>query len=117
MGRKRKEFIPIKNPIGVSLDVIPEDKQPAERTQDYNEQPRPEEVMIRQAVRYLTPIQRKVWHLYNYDRLTQDEIAIKLGKKRTTIETQIRQCEARIVRWCKSNMAAYNLIKQEVDKE
>ena len=117
MGRKRKEFIPIKNPIGVSLEVFPADEMMAPDTRVDNEHPRPEEVMIRQAVRYLTPIQRKVWQLYNYDRLTQDEIATKLGKKRTTIETQIRQCEARIVRWCKSNMAAYHLIKQEVDKE
>ncbi len=116
MGRKRREFIPIRNPIGVSLETIPEEMLPASEQQD-NEHPRPEEIMVRQAVRYLTPKQRKVWHLYNYDRLTQDEIATKLGKKRTTIETQIRQCEARIVRWCKSNMAAYNLIKQEVDKE
>lgn len=116
MGRKRKEFIPIKNPIGVSLEVFPADELPANEVQP-NEHPRPEEVMVRQAVRYLTPIQRKVWHLYNYDRLTQDEIAAKLGKKRTTIATQIRQCEARIIKWCKSNMAAYYLIKQETDKE
>lgn len=116
MGRKRKEFIPIRNPIGVSLEVFPADELPATEHQA-NEHPRPEEVMIRQAVRYLTPTQRKVWHLYNYDRLTQDEIAVKLGKKRTTIQTQIRQCEARITKWCKSNMAAYRVIKQEVDKE
>jgi len=116
MGRKRREFIPIRNPIGISLKAFPEEELLAPEPQN-NEHPRPEEVMIRQAVRYLTPKQRKVWHLYNYDRLTQDEIAIKLGKKRTTIETQIRQCEARIVKWCKSNMAAYNVIKQEVDKE
>lgn len=116
MGRNRKEFIPIRNPIGVSLEFFPEEELPAVE-QEANEHPRPEEVMVRQAVRYLTPKQRKVWHLYNYDRLTQDEIAQKLGKKRTTIETQIRQCEARIVKWCKSNMVAYNLIKQEVDKE
>lgn len=117
MGRPRKEFIPIRNPIGVSLEVFPADEMPAPETRTDNEHPRPEEVMIRQAVRYLTPKQRKVWHLYNYDRLTQDEIAQKLGKKRTTIETQIRQCEARIIKWCKSNMAAYRVIKQEVDKE
>lgn len=117
MGRKRKEFIPLRNPIGVSLEVFPADEMPSPDSQDSNEHPRTEEVMIRQAVRYLTPIQRKVWHLYNYDRLTQDEIAKKLRKKRTTIETQIRQCEARIIKWCKANMAAYKLIKQEVERE
>lgn len=116
MGRRRK-LINLRSAIGVSLEVLPADKL-VEPVKDGDlECPTPEQVMIRQAAKYLTPIQRKVWDLYNYDKLTQDEIAAKLNKKRTTIESQIRQCEARIIKWCKSNMAAYNVIKQEVDKE
>lgn len=114
MGRKRTR---IEDAIGISLEVFPEGmlvEKPYDRD---SESPKPEQVMIRQAVRYLTPKQREVWNLYNYDKLTQDEIAQKLGKKRTTIETQVHQCEARIVKWCKMNMETYKMIKQEMEKD
>lgn len=112
MGRKR---VHLRNSIGISLEVFPADKL-TERPYDASgERPTTEQIMVRQAIKYLTPKQRQVWDLYNYDRLTQDEIAHRLGKKRTTIETQIRQCEARIIKWCTANMEAYKLIKQEVE--
>ncbi len=115
MGRKR---INLKNAIGISLDVFPVDKLPLEQPYDIeSERATTEQIMVRQAIKYLTPIQRRVWELYNYDRLTQDEIAKRLGKKRTTIETQIRQCEARIVKWCTANMEAYKLIKKEAEND
>lgn len=81
---------------------------------EYNsdsEQPTPEQLFIRMAAKHLTSIQKQVWQLHNYDRLTQDEIGQRLGKARTTIETQIKQCEQRIARWCKEHMDAYNALK------
>lgn len=100
----------------ISLDQIPESKMPTERAYDADSEcPKPEQVMMRQAARHLTPKQRVVWDLYNYDKLSQRAIAKKLGKRRTTIQTQIHQCEDRIARWCKANMETYKLIKQEIE--
>ena len=102
----------------ISLDQIPVDLQPTERPYDVKtECPTPEQAMLREAVRHLTPKQRAVWELHAYDKLSERKIADKLGKRRTTIQTQIAQCEARIAKWCKANMGAYKLIKQETEKE
>lgn len=102
----------------LSLDQIPENKQPLEQEYDVNnEHPTPEQLFVREAIKHLTPKQRVVWELYNYDKLSQRAIAIRLGKQRTTIQTQIAQCEARIAKWCKMNMSTYKVIKQETDKE
>ena len=76
--------------------------------------PSPEQLMLREAVKRLTPAQKKVWDLHNFDRLTQEEIAKKLGKKRTTIQTQIGQCEKKIAKWVKNNLGAYKLLKSDL---
>ncbi len=75
------------------------------------EHPTVEQLFIQMAVKHLTKKQKKVWELHQYDRLTQDEIAKKLGKARTTVLTQIRQAEARIKRWCASHMEVYEVLK------
>lgn len=101
----------------ISLDALSAEQEPQEVPyDDGKEHPTPEQIMVRQAVKYLTPKQKRVWELYNYDKLTQDEIAKKLGQKRTTIEGHIHRCEARIAKWCKMNMGAYNLIKTEMER-
>lgn len=81
-----------------------------------NEHPTPEQLLVRQAVKYLTPKQRVIWEYYNYDRLTQDEIAVKLRITQPVVAKHIKATEKRIVKWVKSNMAAYNLIKAEMER-
>lgn len=116
----KKQFERIDNSCAdISLDAVDynSDKDKHLIARDYDpesEHPSPEELLIREAVKWLTPKQRAVWEYYTYDRFTQDEIAQKLGKKRTTIETQIKQCETRIAKWCRSNMIAYNLLKESM---
>lgn len=78
-----------------------------------SEHPTPEFMLMRQAVKYLTPKQKKVWELHNYDRLTQAEIGKKLHISQSTVAEHIAACEARITRWCKSNMGVYELLKRE----
>ena len=77
------------------------------------EHPTVEQVFILMAVKHLTKKQKQVWEFHQYDRLTQDEIATKLGKARTTILTQIRQAERRIKRWCMDHMETYQLLKEK----
>jgi len=80
---------------------------------EYREHPSPEQLLIRQAIKYLTPKQQMVWELWNYDKLTQDEIAEKLDKDQSTIARTIKACEKRIAKWVKNNMGAYNLLKAD----
>jgi len=82
-----------------------------------NEQPTVEQMFIRQAVKYLTPKQRAIWEYWNYDRLTQDEIAEKLNMKQQNVSNSIKAIEKRIAKWCKSNEASYRLLKNEFGKE
>ena len=79
------------------------------------EHPTPEQMLIRQAAKYLTPKQKKVWEMHNYDRLTQDQIATKLGVSQSTIAEHIRAIEKRIAKWCKANMGTYLLLKHDYD--
>lgn len=76
------------------------------------EHPTVPQLFIQMAVKHLTKKQMQVWELHQYDRLTQDEIATKLGKARTTIQTQIHQAEKRIKKWCASHMETYYLLKE-----
>ncbi len=78
-----------------------------------SEHPTVEQLFIAMAVKHLTKKQKKVWELHQYDRLTQDEIARKLGKARTTVLTQIRQAETRIKKWCAGHMETYELLKSK----
>ena len=75
------------------------------------EHPTVEQLFIAMAVKHLTKKQKQVWELHQFDRLTQDEIATKLGKARTTVLTQIRQAEARIKRWCVAHVKVYEVLK------
>ena len=77
------------------------------------EHPTPEMLLIRQAVKFLTPKQRAVWEYHAYDKLTQDKIAKKLHKDQSTIARTIQAAERRIAKWCKSNMGAYELLKSD----
>jgi|ERR1019366_1700394 predicted DNA-binding protein YlxM (UPF0122 family) len=77
------------------------------------EHPTPEQMLVRQGAKYLTPKQKKVWELHNLDRLTQDEIGKTLGMTHQAVCKHIQACEKRIAKYCKDNMGAYELLKAE----
>lgn len=75
--------------------------------------PTPEQSLIREAMKRLTPKQKKIWELYNFDRLTQDEIGKKLKISQQAVTNHIRACEKKIAKWVKNNLGAYELLKQD----
>lgn len=112
MKRQREK---IKTQMGVSLESLSPD-HPFREPVPGQPHPTPEQLLMREAVKYLTPRQKRVWELYNYDRFTQDEIGAKLGITHQGVAKHIKAIEKRITKWVKSNMAAYNLIKAEMER-
>ena len=104
----------------LSLDVPSKDGQfladdIPERAQDESRKhPSPEQLLIREAAKYLTVKQKRVWELWNFDKLTQDEIATKLKVSQPMIAQHIAAIERRIARWCKANLGAYKLLKSDL---
>ncbi len=94
-----------------------EEAIPAKEYDKNSEHPTPEQLLIREAIKWLTPKQRKVWEYHNYDRLTQDEIAKKLGIAQQVVGRHIKACESRIAKWVRSNMGAYNLLKSDLGEQ
>ncbi len=82
-----------------------------------NKHPTPEQLMVREAAKWLTSKQKKVWELYNYDRFTQDEIAKKLGITQQGVAKHIKAIEKRIAKWIGSNLGAYNLLKTNFEEK
>jgi DNA-directed RNA polymerase specialized sigma subunit len=99
----------------MSLSALNLDKTDfAERAYETSsEHPTPEQLLMREAAKFLTPKQKKVWELYNYDRLTQDEMAARLGMGQANVAHSIKAIEKRIAKWVASNMGAYKLLKQD----
>ena len=116
----KKEMVHLENSCGnVSLDGldIDSDKLRSLRAKEYDkssEHPTPEMLLIREAVKYLTPKQREAWEYANYDKLTEDQIAKKLKISRDSAHDRLEGAQKRIIKWCKSNMGAYNLLKQDL---
>lgn len=81
-----------------------------------SENPTLEQLMLREAIKHLTPKQTKLWEMYNYDRFTQEEIASKLKIDRSRISRQISVIEEFIRNWCDSNMTAYELLKERLEE-
>lgn len=94
-------------------DPIDPDTLEAPEYDEGREHPTPEQLLMRQAAKYLTPKQKKVWEMHNYDRLTQEEIATKMGISQSMVSQHIKAIEARIAKWCKANMGAYELLKHD----
>lgn len=76
-------------------------------------QPRVQQMIMQMAVNTLNETQREIWFLYNNERLTQDEIALKMVLKRDNIKDYIKRIETKLVKFCKANIAAYLLLKVE----
>lgn len=105
----------------ISLDVPGYDENSAiqalrEKEYDPNsEHPTPEQLLVREAYKVLTLKQRRVWELYNYDRLTHDEIAQTLNISRQMVGKHIRSIETKITKWMKANIGAYKLLKTDYE--
>lgn len=118
----KKELIHLENSCGdVSFDglEIDSDKLRSLKAKEYDkssEHPTPEMLLIREAVKYLTPKQRAVWEYHSYDKLTQDEIAKKLKISQQMVAQHVAAAERRIAKWCKSNMGAYELLKSDFER-
>jgi predicted DNA-binding protein YlxM (UPF0122 family) len=80
------------------------------------EHPSPEQLMLREAVsKALLNKQRRVWELFNYDRLTHAEIAKKLHVTPSAITQQIRTIEKQLQRWIQEHKEVYQIIKESCE--
>jgi hypothetical protein len=79
--------------------------------------PSPSEVFISEAVKHLTYKQKLIWEYTNYDKLTQDEIAKKMGISQPTVCGHLRAINRSIVKWCKSYKQTYKLLESQVKRE
>ena len=91
-----------------------EDLPEIESTEEERRHPKPEELMLKQALKTLTKKQIHVWELYAYDRMTLEDIAKLKRVTKQAISKQIKTIEKRIATYIKSNMGAYNLLKEEL---
>ena len=75
--------------------------------------PTPEQLLIRMAVdKALMNKQKKVWKLYNYDRLTHTEIAKKLKITPSAVTQQIKTIEKQLQKWITLHSDVYQTIKE-----
>lgn len=76
------------------------------------EHPTPEQLLLRMAVdKALMNKQKKVWEMYNYDRLTHAEIAKKLKVTPSAITQQIKTIEKQLAKWISLHSEVYNTLK------
>ena len=90
------------------------ENQPEKVTDAGAKHPTPEQLFLREAIKHLTLKQKAVWDLHSLDKLTQAQIGKKLGISQQAVDDHISASEARIAKWCKNNMAAYNMLKREL---
>ena len=84
-----------------------------EYTEARNAYPTEEQAILRLAAdRALNEKQKKIWEYWNYDRLTQREIGIKMKLSRESVMQYIHTIEKKLAKWCKEHMEVYNLLKE-----
>lgn len=109
MGRKKKDLIT--DPIGISIDAF-EEEFFLEHSNLSSEHPTPEQLMLRQAVKRLTSKQLQIWDMWNFERLTQDEIAKFLGITQQVVAKHIKAIETKIAKYCHQRMEVYKILKE-----
>ena len=82
---------------------------------DSKAHPTPEQLFIRHALEQLTPKQRQVWELWNFERKTQDEIAVLLNVSQQAVSKHLKAIERRVKKWVKQNKQVYELLKKEYE--
>lgn len=110
--RKRKKVEFLENPIGVSIDAF-EEEFFTEKSSVSEEHPTTEQLMLRQALKRLTVKQAEIWNLWNYDRMTQDEIATKLNIAQPVVAKHIKAIEKKITKYCQQRIEVYKLLKEQ----
>jgi DNA-directed RNA polymerase specialized sigma24 family protein len=78
------------------------------------EHPTVEQLFIKEAAKHLTPRQKILWDYHNLDKLSQDEIAIKMGITQQAVSKHIRAIGDRIKKWCDYNQSVYQVIKEQL---
>jgi len=74
--------------------------------------PTAEESMLRLALeRTLSPKQKKMWEMWNFDKLTQPEIAKKLRMSQQAVSQQIKTIEKQAQKWIMSHQQLYGILK------
>lgn len=77
------------------------------------EHPSVEQLMMREAVsKALMNRQKRVWEMYNFDRLTHAEIAKKLKVTPSAVTQQIKTIEKRLHKWIALHSDVYHTIKE-----
>lgn len=122
---KKKEIEKLSNSCGdLSLDVPNQDGMTKAETElfekEYDkaqEHPTPEQLLLRESLKILEPKQLEIWEMWNYDRMTQDEIAKKLKVTQQAIQKQLKSIEKKLTKWVQSNLEAYKLLKQNIEGE
>lgn len=78
-----------------------------------NAYPTAEEALFRMGIdRILTKEQKEIWEYWNYDRLTQSEIAKKTNSEQSLIAKKIKTIEKQLTKWCREHLEIYNLLKE-----
>jgi predicted DNA-binding protein YlxM (UPF0122 family) len=89
----------------MALEDLPETNAGA------SEHPTPEQLLLRMAVdKALMNKQKKVWELYNYDRLTHAEIARKLKVTPSAVTQQIKTIEKQLTKWIQEHKEVYKVL-------
>lgn len=77
------------------------------------EHPTPAQLLMRMAIsQALMNDQRKIWELYNYDRLTHEEIAIKLKVSRQAVSKRIATIEKRLTKWMEEHQRVHEALTE-----
>ena len=115
--RKKREYLD--KPIGVSLESLSPTSHLliAKEGPTGTEHPLPEELLIRQGVKYLTPKQRAIWEYWNYDRLTQDEIAMKMRMKQQNISRALKAIIRRLMKYCNDNKGLIQELREAMNHD
>ena len=78
--------------------------------------PSVEQLMMREAVsRALMNRQKRVWEMYNFDRMTHAEIAKKLKVTPSAITQQIKTIEKQLTKWIQEHKEVYQIIKESCE--
>lgn len=99
----------------ISLESL--ENYPAPEYNEITEHPTPEQLLFRQGVKYLTPKQRAVWEYHNYDKLTQDEIAEKMGISQQVVGRHIKASKKRLMKYCNDNKGLIQELRAAMDHD
>jgi DNA-directed RNA polymerase specialized sigma24 family protein len=87
------------------------------RSPEYDERsehPSVEQLLLREAIRALTAKQRMAWEYHIYEKLTLDDIGLKMSISHQAVSGHIKAAEKRIKTFCKACGPAYKLLREQM---